>query len=165
LRTTGCHRSSATRAATGPELDALGVAVPCRRRSTPSCATPRRARARVPACYLDLGNFPVEVEGGGQLIHFLSDQQWVRHWLLYADEHGNEAVVSTADPYRFDLGDEDFEVEAPSRFEPGAADAVICAGSFKDFLYRFWIENEIWFALSEKRELTPEQRAYAEHYR
>jgi Ion channel len=37
-----------------------------------------------------------------------------------------------------------------------------------EFLYRFWIENEIWFSLvdphAEPRPLTDEQRRYAEHY-
>ena len=115
------------------------------------------------ACYLDLGNFPVKVTGGGRLIHFLSDQQWVRHWLLYLGDDGAEAVVSTYDPYGFELGDDE-ELEAPDRFQPGAADALLCADSFSEFLYRFWIENEIWFALSERQPLTDEQRHYAEHY-
>jgi len=25
----------------------------------------------------------------------------------------------------------------------------VCADSFAEFLYRFWIENEIWYALHE----------------
>jgi len=30
-----------------------------------------------------LADFPVFVNSGGILIHFLSDSQWVLHWLLY----------------------------------------------------------------------------------
>lgn len=32
------------------------------------------------------------------------------------------------------------------------------------FVYRYWIENEIFFRLS-RGGMTPEQRLYAEHYR
>src|SRR5689334_4599114 len=51
-------------------------------------------------CYFDLGDHVVPVPGG-QLIHFLSDSQWVQHWLLYAgtDEH---AVVTTDFPAGFE---------------------------------------------------------------
>jgi hypothetical protein len=44
--------------------------------------------------------------------------------------------------------------------------AAGCVASFSEFLYRFWIENEIWFALAlEKWPLTSEQEGYANHYR
>ena len=46
-------------------------------------------------CYLDLGDFVVPVEGGGHLIHFLSDSQWVLHWLLYIGPDQAEAVIAT----------------------------------------------------------------------
>jgi hypothetical protein len=44
---------------------------------------PRRHVRSGTACYLDLAHFAVPVSDGGILIHFLSDQQWVLHWLLY----------------------------------------------------------------------------------
>ncbi|MDA0179397.1 hypothetical protein OJ997_03740 [Solirubrobacter phytolaccae] len=61
-----------------------------------------RTRVRSPtACYLDLGEHVVAAPGGGWLVHFLSDQQWVCHWLLYVDTDGTEAVVATGEPYGF----------------------------------------------------------------
>jgi hypothetical protein len=61
------------------------------------------------ACYLDLGDLLVPVAGHAAddawLIHFLSDQQWVMHWLLYADHDSHEAVVATHVPLGFE-GDE-----------------------------------------------------------
>lgn len=117
---------------------------------------PRNRIRSATACYLDLGEFPVPVAGGGHLVHFLSDQQWVLHWLLYADLAGSEAVVVTPKPIGFD--------EYGRSFEPLRRDAAQCAASFSEFLYRFWIENEIWFKLTYEEPLTGEQRHYAEHY-
>jgi hypothetical protein len=154
--------SDPMRAATLDELEAL---LPSGADRTPPAfraflakqAAQHRVRSAT-ACYLDLGEFPVEVEGGGTLIHFLSDQQWVLHWLLFVGTDDEEAVVVSYRPYGFDVPD-----EAPRHFDQRKHSAV-CAESFSEFLYRFWIENEIWFAIEKKRELTDEQRAYAEHY-
>ena len=84
------------------------------------------------------------------------------HWLLYVGRDGSEAVVATDVPYGFDTP------EAPATFEPSPETAVVCAETFAEFLYRFWIENEIWFALADpegdRRSLTDEERRYAEHH-
>jgi hypothetical protein len=124
------------------------------------------AQARIRSCtdcYLDLGDLPVPVVGGGRLVHFLSDSQWVLHWLLYVAPDGSEAVVATDRAFGFELAG-----ETVPAFDPAAGEGVVCAESFAEFLYRFWIENEIWFALGgpdeEPRRLTPEQQRYAEHY-
>jgi hypothetical protein len=37
----------------------------------------------------------------------------------------------------------------------------ICADSFTEFLYRFWIENEIWYRLHDSRALAQEAAPYA----
>jgi hypothetical protein len=131
------------------------------------CSPEPRSRVRsATACYLDLADFLVSVPGGGWMIHFLSDQQWVCHWLLYVDGAGAEAVVSTSAAYGFDVSQDGsgFDVATPDRFAPGPND-ILVADSFAEFLYRFWIENEIWFALTSGGDLTPDQRRYAEHYK
>jgi hypothetical protein len=64
----------------------------------------RRVRSFT-ACYLDLGDRAVPVEGGGRLIHFLSDQQWVRHWLVFLNGSDSGHVLSSTDPIGFDLAD------------------------------------------------------------
>jgi integrase len=50
-------------------------------------------------------------------------------------------------------------------FDSASGDAAVCAESFTEFLYRFWIENEIWFKLAdpadEPRGLTPEQLPFS----
>jgi hypothetical protein len=113
----------------------------------------------------------VAVVGGGTLIHFLSDQQWIRHWLLFVGADGAEAVVSTYLPYGFIDEHEPYDEDDSGRttddlrtFDPASADAIVCADSFSEFLYRFWIENEIFFRQTEGSDLTPEQWRYREHY-
>jgi len=109
-------------------------------------------------CVFDLGDHSVEVTGG-RLIHFLSDSQWVLHWLLFVGDSGAQAVVTTAFPAGFELPPDVLELYADT------AGYEICADTFLEFIWRFWIENEIWFKLSlEKQPLTPAQADYVKHY-
>ncbi len=71
------------------------------------------------------------------LVHVLSDQQWVRHWLLYADDRGNEAVVTTSEPLGFSRG------RRPGR--PPWTTSRCARLSFAEFLYRIWIEGELFW--------------------
>jgi len=43
------------------------------------------------------------------------------------------------------------------------ANTAFCAPSFEAFLYRFWLENSLWFALSDNQSLTDEQQRYVSH--
>jgi hypothetical protein len=126
---------------------------------------PRRHVRSATACYLDLGDFPVRVSDGGTLIHFLSDQQWVLHWLLYVGPNGSEAVVTTPEPLGFDDG----ETEPVHDLDPGAwlGSLAVCADSFEQFLYHYWAMNELFFRLMRAKNpeaLRPDLRAYAERY-
>ena len=101
----------------------------------------------------------------GWLIHFLSDQQWVLHWLLFVGTDGSEAVLVTESPLGFE------DERASTSVDEATLDGGVCASSFSEFLYRFWIENEIWFRVVEpdgdeppESPLSDEQRAYAAHY-
>ena len=118
-------------------------------------------------CYLDLADFVVPVAGGGSLVHFLSDSQWVLHWLLYANSD-TAAVVVTELPLGYEIDDAPVRVFDPSELDVSNSSELavaVCAESFSEFVYRFWIENEIWFALAyDQRPLTDEQRAYVAHY-
>lgn len=154
------------RSATASQLAALvggtTIELPPAFRTFVSEPGPRLRVRSATACYLDLAEFPVEVAGGGSLIHFLSDQQWVLHWLISVGAEGSEAVVVTETPLGFEADEQRF-----ARFDPASDHASVCAESFSEFLYRFWIENEIWFRAlgnAEGTQLTDEQRRYAEHY-
>ncbi len=124
------------------------------------------------ACYFQLFEKVVKVKGAypGYLIHFLSDQQWCLHWYLYVGLSGQHFVVVT--PYAYghvfdpaELGEDEEplpdEVDLTDEDEP----IWFCAPSFKEFIYRYWMENEIWFnACSDTAALTAAQLAYLQHY-
>jgi hypothetical protein len=105
----------------------------------------RRVRSAT-ACYLDLGDLLVRTSvDDAYLIHVLSDQQWVRHWLVYVDSLAREAVVTSSVPIGFELPP-DWPEETPSVVPlDGSLDLEVCADSFAEFMYRFWIENELYF--------------------
>lgn len=129
-------------------------------------ASPRlQKRIRsVTGCHLDLGNFAVPIVGvPGVLCHFLSDQQWVKHWLVYCGEgpeHGT--VVATDLPYGFET-DGQFEEDVPRSIDlDTATDVTVCADSFGEFLYRFWVENELTGVQRGESISDPDVRRYAE---
>lgn len=108
------------------------------------------------ACFVDVGPEPVKAPGAdGYLIRFLADQQGCVYWYLYvtATDH---AVVSSVDFYGDpedgdDEGDDEGEIE-------------FCGESIEAFLYRFWLENEIWFAADEGDPLPNDAEEYIRRY-
>ena len=114
------------------------------------------------ACYLDLGDFPVRAgDLDGYLIHLMSDQQWCRHWLLYVDGVGCEAVLTTVLPIGFDLHDDErWRIPDPIPLD-GSIELEVCAESFMEFIHRFWVENELHFRLRHNGSLTGRLAAYA----
>ena len=126
---------------------------------------PRRHVRSATACYLDLAQFAVATPDGGVLVHFLSDQQWVFHWLVYVGPDGCESVVASPDPIGFEDDD------APGRTidaDEMAGRLEVSSDSFEEFIYRFWAENEIWFRLAVDRTpldaLPADLRGYALGY-
>jgi uncharacterized protein (TIGR02996 family) len=105
----------------------------------------------------------------GYLIRFYADSQGCGFWYLYLTPGGYSCVVSSAALYGGVVwaGSEDLagEEEEPPRDDLEGS-TEFCAPSFEAFLYRYWMENEIWYALhSDHTPLTPEQQAYVDHYR
>ena len=134
------------------------------------------AHRRVPtctACYFDL---PAELTPSpfgddAYLIRFLNDQQWLLLWHLYLKPDGDHCVVvsSTAydEPLDWSADDEDGGMagETAARLEELRAETWWCAPDFEVFLYRFWLENHLWFSLTRGRPLTEDEDAYLRHYR
>jgi hypothetical protein len=122
-------------------------------------------------CYLDPGERIVETVGSipGRLIHFLSDSQSCLHWYLHIVPRGGAAVLISPDLYCHQIENSDW-MENPSRrleaIDLAGLEFTYCARSFSDFLYRFWIENEIWVALGprNRRKLKPLELEYVNHY-
>jgi hypothetical protein len=113
---------------------------------------------RVPTCtdcYLQLSPRLIPGPEGGRLIRFLNDSQCVLLWyvLLEKDRH---SVVAAVPEWK---ADDDGRSELDDAMTP--RDFVRCAASFEEFVFRFWIENTIWFAEHRKQPLTELQQAYA----
>jgi hypothetical protein len=47
---------------------------------------------------------------------------------------------------------------------PHPKDITTCAGSFEEFVYRFWLENDLWYALNGGT-MPDGGREYLAHYR
>lgn len=122
-------------------------------------------------CYLDPGERIVETIGAipGHLTHFLSDSQSGAHWYLHLLANGDSAVLESEDLYCYRIENSDW-MENPAcrleRIDLTKQEFAFCAPSFSEFLYRFWIENEIWFASYARtaRPLTPLEQNYVRHY-
>jgi hypothetical protein len=158
--------SDPARPATVEELNRVAsvLEMPPAFRSFLALEEPQKRIRSCTDCYLDLGDFSVPLDDG-TLVHFLSDSQWVCHWLLYMGPDG-ESVVVSYDPLGFELGEDE---ETVREVQSSTLDAAVCAESFSEFLYRFWIENEIWFALARpgllpRPRLTDEQERYLAFY-
>jgi hypothetical protein len=108
------------------------------------------------ACYLDLSSRLIAIDGSSdaKLLRFMNDQQCVLNWYLYLQADRSVSVV---------LADPEWQDEAPGDTLDDIitpTNLTICANSFEEFVYRFWLENTIWFALVGKRELDEWQEAY-----
>ncbi|MGI0490179.1 hypothetical protein ACN4EG_00090 [Alkalinema pantanalense CENA528] len=136
----------------------------------------------VTCCYFELGEsfipFPVEQTGeNGYLMLFLSDSQSCVLWYLYINPVGEHCVISSNRRlYPGIFEDQQTEKEELGDNWDEDLDAIhlhFCASSFEEFIYRFWIENEIWFKVQPPRQceihreapLSEAQQAYADHYR
>jgi hypothetical protein len=114
-------------------------------------------------CYLDVADYAVKTKGamGGHLVHFLSDSQWCGHWYIHLDNSGQECVIASFNAYGYEFESTDARDEIDLTREG----VWYCAPTFSEFMYRFWLENEIWHALAwDKRPLTAIGQAYVDHY-
>lgn len=120
-------------------------------------------------CFFKLSNEIVAspAREGGYLIHFLSDSQGCLFWYLYLTPTGEHCIVVSGELFDTegllsDEDDEDIEDSVDSYTEGSIG---FCAPSFAEFIYRYWIENEIWFALFlDDTPLTQRQKDYVAHY-
>lgn len=107
--------------------------------------------------HFDLGH-RLEDVGGGHLLHLVSDSQWVMHWSLFLGDGGDTAVVASPFPSGFDLDAEELE---PWVDEP--ASHAICAASFAEFTWHWWMDNEVFRRVEMDRvSLSEEQRHYVQ---
>ena len=102
------------------------------------------------ACYFSLSDDIIPCPGSeqGYIVRFLNDQQEVLLWYLYLTPAGEQRVLVS--PYSLEevaqrgpLSDEWRQAILANTFE--------CAPTFAEFIYRFWLENVIWFKLDDTR--------------
>jgi hypothetical protein len=102
----------------------------------------------------------------GHIIRFLNDQQGVLFWYLYLIPTGQHGVLVS--PVQLDEVDasDDPQEQTASRANTQAivAHTLVCAPTFEAFIYRFWLENVLWFKLSDGGALTPEEQRYIAYY-
>ncbi|HEY7328572.1 MAG TPA: hypothetical protein VH592_13075 [Gemmataceae bacterium] len=114
------------------------------------------------ACYFDLSNKIIEspFRAGDHIIRFLNDQQLCVCWYLYLPADESCFVISSAGDGEEPLLDTiDFE-ESLDSVALAKKYSTLVAKSFDEFIYRFWIENCIWFHLDLGLPLTPVQLEY-----
>lgn len=126
-------------------------------------------RACIPsctACYFDLAEKVVPCLGSedGCVVRFLNDQQSVLTWYLYITPQNEYCVLASS----YELGEVNLERPLNKKERRAIlANTVICAPSFEAFLYRFWLENVIWYKLHARGEpaaLNEMEQRYVDHY-
>ena len=100
----------------------------------------------------------------GLLVTFYADSQYCVLWgILLPREPGRYAPILTGPPEALCPGFWN-EVEEEGASDPGKP--VLAASQFEPFLFRWWIENEIWFKTvwePSRQPLTPMEQAYIDH--
>jgi hypothetical protein len=112
------------------------------------------------ACFMALSDELVAVPAapGSYLLRFLNDSQSCVMWYLRLGGTAEPEVLASdyfLEPDIFQA----MEYENV-RYEDAFHEALTCADTFVEFLYRFWIENTIWYSLQKRLSLTPRQEEY-----
>ena len=118
------------------------------------------------ACYFTLSDdiLPCPASEGGYIVRFYNDQQDVLLWYLYLTPQGAQYVLVTPIALEEMAADGLTDEERQSIHE----NTWVCAPSFVAFIYRWYLENTIWFKVSEsddEEKLTGDERSYRAHYR
>lgn len=105
---------------------------------------------------------PSALREDGLLVTFYADSQYCVLWaILLPKEPGRYAPIFAGPPgalFPHAGGPDD------SSYDPGQP--VLAASQFEQFVYRWWIENEIWYATiwnESRRALTATEQAYLDH--
>lgn len=121
------------------------------------------------ACTFKLGDQLVASPGteGAYMVSFLRDQQDCVIWYLLLAPSGEQCVLAFPGELESFIGQEPAAEGEHVDMAQVIRHIVVCAPSFGAFLYRFWLENTIWFKLNGdvQTPLTAEERRYLEHYR
>jgi hypothetical protein len=125
-------------------------------------------QAQIPsctACYLDLRDTVTPLPGwpGSYAMRFMNDSQCCVLWYLLFQPNTPTRVLAShyfLERKIFDAMEYLASADEPLRYENVLDDSCICAESFGEFIFRFCIENTIWFATHDKLPLAPYELAY-----
>ena len=100
------------------------------------------------ACYFDLPDRISEspFQPGDYILRFYNDSQYCICWYLYFYQSGDVEVIASS-------GTEDspfLEDADKSSIEFAKEFTYLVSPSFLEFIYRWWLENHIWFKLREQ---------------
>jgi hypothetical protein len=96
---------------------------------------------------------------GGHILRFQNDQQCCVMWYLFMPPSGPACVLvseGTSDV----LFLEDLDPEDSDHIRLAIEKTTLCAHSFAEFLYRFWIEGALYFKLTHGAPLNPAEELY-----
>jgi hypothetical protein len=116
-------------------------------------------------CFLDVCDAPVPLPtGDGHVVRFLADSQSVLFWYLYFPTTGQDHAVLASGTF-YGTPQESWQEEDEDE-EKEESPLEFVAESFEHFLWRFWVENELWFAVYHDK-TTPVRaaQAYLAQYR
>lgn len=126
-------------------------------------------------CYFRLSKKLVPCPGReeGFILRFLNAAQGQIAWYLYLTAQGEHCVLVgyplldlLNDPEDPEYTTQGITEEERSMVLQGSG-VYVCASSFEEFLYRFWIENILWYKLvwyEGRKPLTEEEKYYLSHY-
>ena len=114
------------------------------------------------ACYFDLPEsiVPIPFGSDGYIVRFLNDQQICVLWYLYLPTHGAPSVLASYPVVEGADFLEQLDAEDTCAVANASHATRIVARTFSEFLYRYWIENNIWFRKSLGLMLTSGEIAY-----
>ena len=116
---------------------------------------------QIPARLLEIEDRP-----GDRLLCFANDYQGCLYWHLYLSQSGY-CVVATQEFFggiqEPNMTQEDLDSEMELE-RPTVEHCCVVEETFSAFVYRYWIENQIWFVESNGGELSAEQSEYANFY-
>src|SRR5262249_32612698 len=101
--------------------------------------------------------------GDGYLVRFLCDSQGCVMWYLYLTADGSDHAV-VASPDFYGTRSERRAAHAWVRANPDPEEIVFCGESFEEVLCRFWLENDLAFANSEKSPMPAAAAKYLRQY-
>jgi hypothetical protein len=122
-----------------------------------------RLQSKVPsctACFLEFSEdwIPCPEVEGHFLLRFLNDSQSCLMWYLCLHREREAGIIASHYFFEPDIFDA-MEYEEIGR-EDVVRGAFLCADTFTESLYRFWIENSIWYSIREGLVFTPLQKVY-----